>query len=300
MRRLVMLAVLTATAILGVAGTASAAGIPGSLSLSPDAVQGGASSQGTMTLAFPDTVANTVLLFSSNPSAASVPASVVIPAGATSATFTISSNAAAPPEFVTITAAVSNTPRTQTLSVNAATPAGASLNAVSVNPASLTGGSPSTGTVTFSGPVDGATVQLSSSNTALLRVPADVVVNQGQSTAAFAVATSAVTAQTAVIITASWFGVTRTTTVTLKPGPVAAPDTVRITKATWRKGLLTIEATSTNPKAILSVFSQQGNFMFELTNRGGGRYTDQRGFITNPVAISVRSNLGGSASARLG
>jgi hypothetical protein len=39
--------------------------------------------------------------------------------------------------------------------------------------------------------------------------------------------------------------------------------------------------------------------MFNLTNKGNGRYADQRGFITNPVDISVRSNFGGSDSAHL-
>jgi hypothetical protein len=39
--------------------------------------------------------------------------------------------------------------------------------------------------------------------------------------------------------------------------------------------------------------------LFDLTNQGGGRYTDQRGFVTNPQQISVRSNFGGSASAVL-
>ena len=39
--------------------------------------------------------------------------------------------------------------------------------------------------------------------------------------------------------------------------------------------------------------------MFTLTNKGGGKYADQRGFVTNPEVITVRSNLGGSATARL-
>lgn len=77
----------------------------------------------------------------------------------------------------------------------------------------------------------------------------------------------------------------------------APADRVTITKAKWKARLLTIEATSTNPKAILSVFSQSGGFMFELTNSGGGRYSDQRGFIFSPEVITVRSNLGGSATA---
>jgi hypothetical protein len=39
--------------------------------------------------------------------------------------------------------------------------------------------------------------------------------------------------------------------------------------------------------------------MFTLTNQGGGRYFDQRGWVTNPQVITVRSNLGGSATATL-
>jgi hypothetical protein len=39
--------------------------------------------------------------------------------------------------------------------------------------------------------------------------------------------------------------------------------------------------------------------MFNLTNQGGGRYSDQRGFVTNPERIIVRSNFGRSATATL-
>jgi hypothetical protein len=74
---------------------------------------------------------------------------------------------------------------------------------------------------------------------------------------------------------------------------------VRITKASWKKGLLTIEATSTNSNAILSVYGSTGSFMFTLTNKGGGKFADQRGFIFSPERITVRSNFGGSASANL-
>ena len=39
--------------------------------------------------------------------------------------------------------------------------------------------------------------------------------------------------------------------------------------------------------------------MFTLTNRGGGRYSDERGWVTNPQQVQVRSNFGGSATANL-
>jgi hypothetical protein len=247
----------------------------------------------------PDAAPTTVLLFSSDPSVATVPASVVAPAGQGTVTFTIATNAAAPPTIVQITAAIQNVPRTANLSVNAATPSGPSLSSVSVTPASVTGGSAATGTVAFNGVTNGATVQLSSSDPAVVQVPAETVVNGGASSGAFAVTTSAVSASTTITLTATWFAVSQTTTLTVTPGAPAPSDRVAIPKARWKARLLTIEATSTNPNAILSVYTQSGGFMFTLTNQGGGRYFDQRGWVTNPQVITVRSNLGGSATATL-
>jgi hypothetical protein len=147
---------------------------------------------------------------------------------------------------------------------------------------------------------DGAVVQLSSSNPAVAQVPQETVVSANQSTGTFNLSTSsAVTSPTSVTITAKWINVTKTTTITVSPGAPPAADVVKITKASWRSGLLTIQATSTNPNAILSVYSRAGNFLFSLTNNGGGRYSDQRGFVDNPIQISVRSNFGGSATAKL-
>jgi hypothetical protein len=298
MRRFVVLAMLsTIGGLVVLPGIASATAIISSLDVSPSTVQGGAPSQGTVTLVPLDASPTTVLLFSSNPAVASVPASVVAPAGQTAITFTIATNATAPPTIVQITASIQNVPRMASLSVNPATPPGPSLSAVSVNPSRLTGGSPTTGTVTFTGATDGAIIQLSSSNAAVVQVPAQALVNGGAASGAFAVTTSAVPVTTTATITARWFGVTRSTTLTVTPGAAAPADRVTITKARWKARLLTIEATSTNPKAILSVFSQSGGFMFELTNNGGGRYSDQRGFIFSPEVITVRSNLGGSATA---
>src|SRR5207253_2820301 len=77
----------------------------------------------------------------------------------------------------------------------------------------------------------------------------EVVVNGGASSGAFAVTTSAVSATTTVTITATWFSVTRTATVTVTSGAPAPADRVAITNATWDAGLLTIEATSTDPNA---------------------------------------------------
>ena len=302
MRRLSLLLSLTILgALLAFPSTAMAAGSIGALSINPDSVRAGESTTGTVNLGFPDPEPTVVRFFSSDPSVAQVPVSITIPAGQTTGTFTITSNAAAPPTIVQIMGATAdNISRTHNLSVNAATPAGPSLQSVSFVPTSIVGGQNATGTVRFTAPMtQGAVVQLSSSNPAVARVPQETVVSANTSTSTFNLATSTVSAATSVTITARWFAITRTATVTVAPGVPPAADVVKITKATWKRGLLTIEATSTNPNAILSVYSRSGSLLFDLTNKGGGRYADQRGWVTNPQQITVRSNFGGSATARL-
>jgi hypothetical protein len=302
-RRLILLLSLSILgAILALPSGALASGTISGLEINPSLLTGGASATGTVTLAFADPGSTVVRLFSSNPSVAQVPVSFTIPAGQTTGTFTLTTNASAPAEIVQITAVTpDNGSRPYNVSVNPAQPAGNTLTSVSFIPSSIVAGQNATGTVKFSGPMpDGANVQLTSSNPAVAQVPQETVVPANTSSAIFNLSTSSsVTTATTVTITAKWINVTKTTTITVAPGTAPAKDVVKITKASWKRGLLTIEATGSNPNAILSVYSSAGNFLFDLTNKGGGRYADQRGFITNPVQISVRSNFGGSASAKL-
>jgi hypothetical protein len=300
--------VLTLTAVLVAAllvlpAAASASALNG-LTIAPGVVNNGQSATGDVTLAFPDANPTTVLLFSSAPSAAQVPASVVLPPFATEAFFSITTTASAPPTGVQITASVANVPRVANLSVNFAAPAGPTLKAVSVNPANVVARSNATGTVSFTGPMnDGAVVNLSSSNPAVVQVPSSMVVSQSTASGTFPVSSGAVSAATTATITATWFGRTASTVVTVSPGPPPAADRVTIKKAEWKpgpgpNGTLRIEATSTNPNAILTVFTGTGGSPgFDLTNNGGGKFSDQRLFQLNPGRITVRSNFGGSASA---
>jgi hypothetical protein len=299
MRR-VLPAVVALVVVLALPGAASGSPLNG-LTVSPSIVNNGASATGDITMAFADPNPTTVLLFSSDPSAAQVPASIVVPANTTEAFFTITSNAAAPPTAVQITASVDNVPRTANMEVNPAPPPGPTLKSVSAVPTTIVGTANSTGTVTFTGATDGAVVNLKSSNPAVASVPSEMTVPQNRSSWTFNIATSRVTAATPVTITGTWFGKTASVTVTVTPGTPPLPDTVRITKAVWKpvgiSGQLTVQATSTNPNAILSVFIG-GGFAYDLTNNGGGRYSDTRAWKdpAHPPVV-VRSNMGGSASS---
>jgi hypothetical protein len=186
-----------------------------SLGLNPTSVVGGNSSQGTVMLAVAAPAGGvTVGLTSGNTSVATVPASVLVAAGATSATFDVSTASVTATSPVTITATYSGASQTATLTV---TPGLASL---ALNPGSVTGGLSSQGTVSLTGaaPSGGAVVSLTSSNTSVATVPASVLVAAGAASATFTVSTTTVSTSTAVTISASYGGSVQTATLTLLPG----------------------------------------------------------------------------------
>jgi hypothetical protein len=195
-----------------------------SLTLSPTSLIGGTqSSTSTVTLSGPAPSGGAlVTLSSSNTAAARVPASVTVAAGATNATFTVSTSTVTASTAVTISAAYGGVTRTASITVAPAPPPAVTLSSLTLSPTSVIGGTQSsTGTVTLTGaaPAGGAQVALSSSNTAAARVPSSVTVAAGATSATFTVSTSAVTASTAVTISAAYGGVTRTASITVAPAP---------------------------------------------------------------------------------
>jgi hypothetical protein len=304
---------------------------PLSLVLSPTSTTGTGGSFATVTIASPSSTDEVLQVASSNPSIASVPNGVVIPAGSTTGGFNISTSSVSAQTVVTIsvsgggvtktanltvnpTAPTTTPPPTpaapsllspaadanvaqpiifdwsdvanatsyeiqiddsknfsasltfrQTVSVSQATVTGlpaqrlfwrvrafnsagvagpfsatrrftaqgggstsspASLSAVSVSPTSVVGGTAAQGTITLTGaaPSGGAVVTLSSANASVVSVPASVTVAAGASSATFGVNTSTVAANTGVTITATYGGVSRTTTLTVTPASTSPPS----------------------------------------------------------------------------
>jgi hypothetical protein len=272
------------------------------LSLSPSTVTGGNSSQGTVTLtSAAPTGGASVALSSSNPAVASVPPSVTVPAGSTSAAFAVTTSSVSASTSATISAAYGGVTRTASLAVQpATTTTPAALSALSLSPTSVTAGGTSQGTVTLTAaaPSGGASVALSSGNAGVVSVPASVLVPAGATSASFTATTGSVTSSTSVTITASYGGVTRTATLTVNP-PQQTTDTVSIQLAEYTsdKRELRVEATSTNSSAVLRAYvTSTGELIGTLTNEGGGRYRGQFTWPANPQSITVRSSLGGSAT----
>ena len=249
------------TAILNVIGSAAPPPpTPSALSLSPATVQGGNSSTGTVTLSSAALSGGaTVVLTSSNPAAASVPASVTVAAGASSASFSVTTGPVGANTSVTLSAFYNGTSRAGTLTVTAASappPPPASLNTLVLNPGNVTGGGTSQGSVTLTSaaPTGGALVTLSDNSTAAA-VPASITVPAGATAANFTVTTTTVTAATAATISAVLAGTTRVATLTVNPPGANATLTV---SASGRSG----ERVTSNPAGINVSVGSSGSASF--------------------------------------
>jgi hypothetical protein len=183
-----------------------------SLTLNPASVVGGSqSSTATVTLSGPAPAGGALVAVSSSNAAAKVPSSVTILAGATGATFTISSSTVTASTGVTISASYNGVSRTASLTVMPLPLP--TVSSLTLNPTGVVGGlQSSTGTVTLSGPAPagGAQVTLSSSNSGVARVPSSVTVPAGATSATFTVNTSVVLISTSATISASYNGTTKT------------------------------------------------------------------------------------------
>jgi len=189
-----------------------------SLTLSPPSVAGGSPSTGTITLNGPAPTAGLIVaLTSSVTTTATVPATVTVPALKKSVTFTVTTYTVASVSSTTISATYSSSTKSATLTVGLyALP---DVSSISLNPSSVTGGSPSTGTVTLTGPtlLGGQFVSLAS-DSSVASVPARVFVPNGQSSATFTVLTSPVAQLFTATISAVYAsGTPKSTTLTINP-----------------------------------------------------------------------------------
>jgi probable HAF family extracellular repeat protein len=199
------------------------------LALNPTAVLGGTNVTGTVTLTAKAPAGGTsVALTSSNTSAATVPATVTVPANATSATFTVTTLGVGAPASTVITATW-GVAKAESLTVNPA-----ALANVTLNPATVSGGDSVAGTVTLTGiaPAGGAQVTLSSS-LAAAGVPPTVLVAAGDTSAPFAVSTTAVAATIKPVISSTYLGVTKKANLTVN---APALTTVTVAPATVQGG----------------------------------------------------------------
>jgi len=195
------------------------------ISLSPSTVSGGSSGTGTVNLVAPAPSGGwTVSLRSYSPSFVSVPATLTIPAGSTSASFDFSTQ----PYVNSYSALISATDPRSSKSIRVTViPEGVQL--LSLTPPSVTGGGTVLGTVSLGAPAPpgGFRVTLQSQNPSEVTVPSSVTLAEGQSFVNFSITTKAVTANLANTISANDGHTTTNTVLLLRPAGLEA--------ATWPK-----------------------------------------------------------------
>ena len=183
--------------------------------LNPGAVQGGSTESCTITLNGPAGPLGAAVSIYSSSQIVETPNTVTIPAGQTTASFSIETTPVKKSTSVTITCLLLGSSGKASFSVLPNT-----LSTIGVSSASIPGGNLGVGTVTLTGPAPtgGITVTLSTSNL-VAKVPASVTVLSGQSSARFNVTTTAVAKTVAATLTA-------------QSGSVQAACNVEITPAT--------------------------------------------------------------------
>ena len=296
----------TSGASLNVTGTLTV--IPpslGNLSLNPNPVAGGMTSQGTVSLTGPAPAGGvTVSLMSSNTAVATVQANVNVAAGSSSATFNVTTFPVIFSSDSNITAMLAgSSPLMADLIVNPPV-----VTMVSFNPSIVASGQMSTGTVTLSGnaPMGGLSVSLSSSNSTAFPVQANVTVPAGSSTQTFTVTAGSVASSTPVTVTAttdltmviSNLTIVPSGTVsslTLNPstvtGGTSATGTVTIGQAAPAGGIIVV-LTSSDPSVTVANVTIPGGAtskMFTATTVG----------VATAINVTITASLGASMQSTM-
>ena len=115
---------------------------------------------------------------------------------------------------------------------------------VVLNPSSIIGGNPVTGSVTLNGtaPAGGTQVALSSDQPGAVTVPGSVTVPAGATSVPFTVTTNVVSSATVVNVSATAGGVTQKAQLTVNPQNIAGLSSVTVSSQNTATGQLGIKA----------------------------------------------------------
>lgn len=175
-----------------------------SVTVDPFLVVAGTSAQGTVRLGAAAPTGGIVVALSSNTTGVNVPATVTIPANQTTATFTVTTAPRTSDVVATIRATTGTLSAQTTLNVLAEYPF--DILGVQFDQPSVMGGMNVTCTVTIDAPAPpaGLVIQLESSNSRVVPVPATITVQNGKVVATFTINTAKVSRDLSVRVTARY------------------------------------------------------------------------------------------------
>jgi hypothetical protein len=182
------------------------------LSISPSSVTGGQTASGTVVLTAAAPAGGIMIDLSVDDPAVTLPATVTVAVGATSANFTVNTSPVGAATTATITGTYDGIGKTAALSVMPPV-----LSSLNLNPTTVPGGTTSTGTVRLNAnaPFGGIVVTISSSRPRRGVVPPTVTIPAGSNSAGFPINTTA-GAKVSATISASYGGATKKATLTVQ------------------------------------------------------------------------------------
>ncbi len=229
--------------------------VPSQVTLSPSTVLGGTASTGKVKLAAAAPAGGVVVALQVGGAGATVPTTVTVLAGATEATFSVSTQAVTAQKDVTITATASNVSASGTLTIRPIVP-----TALDVTPSSGTGGFTATAKLTISDPAPtGGLVIPVTSNNAAVKVPSAVSIAAGKTAVSFSITTTTVSSDQTATVTSTLNGSAITASITAK---LAAPADITFAPAAVGGGSTatgTLLLTSPAPAGGLVVSLTSGN-----------------------------------------
>lgn len=255
-------------------------------------VEGGFATYGAVSLSIPAQLGGAVVsLTSSNPALVQVPATVAVPQGYASFSFQALTGGVTVATTVPITATFDGTTVTANLTLSPAPVV--ALSALTI-PATLVGGQALYGSVTLNNFVRGlagATILISTGDTASIQLPASVFIPQGQTIGYFTATTGVVPGNKGVTIKATYNGGQLNSNINLTPIP---PITILTADYKPLMQILKVTASSPDPNVVLTWGANGvpfGTMQLELGTWQGATTT-----ANPPTTITVWSSLGGQAT----
>jgi hypothetical protein len=265
-----------------------------SVSTNANFLVGGGTVTGKVSIGGPAPAGGALVTLSTSDASATIigGTTVTIPAGSNTASFKIATSVVVASDYETVSASyhqiMLKAHFTLVPKFALSTIAGSTPSIVG-----MFGGNPGTAVVTLSGPAsDGVVVTLTSSNPAILAVPANVTVAAGATTASLPITAKFVPADTAVTVSASFQGVTRTGVITVKKEAA----TLTVTKAEYavKKSQLTLEVASTDRVGSVQVYNPTtGALIGSIPLVNVGKFSGQIVVTGSLTSIAVQSSVGG-------
>jgi hypothetical protein len=235
-----------------------------SLSISPSTITGGVRPGGIVMLNGQAPPGGAVVSLSSNSPAVSPPSTVTVAPGDFSVSFPIATSAVTTNTTATVTAAWNGLSTQAQVTLTPQQPP----TSLTLNPTSTVGaGGSSFGTVTVASPPSADLIlPVTSSNPAVASVPGSVTIPAGSTTGGFNIFTTSVSVQTAVTISVSGGGVTRSSTLTVNPQASSSPALASLTVSptslvggNTSKGTVTLSGAAPSGGAAVALSSSNTN-----------------------------------------